>query len=76
MIQVLRTRITHLNMVDMLTLNGEEDLAVDVVDFVAGRPWVALGEGKYVVCYLLYINNALILLLLRATSTFFVPSVL
>jgi len=58
MIQVLRTRITHLNMVDMLTLNGEEDLAVDIVDFVAGRrPWVALGEGKYVVCYFTLITH-------------------
>jgi len=57
MIQVLRMRITHLNMVDMLTLNGEEDLAVDVVDFVAGRPWVALGKGKYVVCYFTLITH-------------------
>jgi len=39
-----------MNMVDMLILNGVEDLVVEVVDFVVGRPWVAMGQGKCVTC--------------------------
>jgi len=46
-IQVMQMRTTHLNMVAMLTVIGEEVLVVEVVDFLAGHPWVALGEGTY-----------------------------
>ena len=49
-IQVLQMRPTHMNMVDMLILSGEEDLVVEVVDFMAGHLRVALEEGKHVVC--------------------------
>jgi len=49
-IQVLQMRPSHINMVDMLILSGKEDLVVEVVDFVAGHLWVALEDGKHVVC--------------------------